>query len=126
MENNKISRLISELFKEINSKEDLNYFSNILANSLDKFNKKFRIEPYTEISASALNIISNDEFKKTKYIVSSAEDEYLAILNDLHAILLNCAEFSNSQKLDFCTNQRYFMKKYLKELLIKLNRIDST
>ncbi|MFW9818534.1 MAG: hypothetical protein ACFFE5_02895 [Candidatus Thorarchaeota archaeon] len=124
MKNNKLTNLVSELFKEINSKEDLNYFSNALASSLDKYNKRFRIGNYTEKNASpSSNIISNDEFKKTNYILSNVEDEYLAILNDLHAILLSCSEFSNSQKLDFCTNQRYFMKKYLKELLIRLKII---
>jgi hypothetical protein len=111
------------LFKEINSNEDLNYFSNIFAKSLDEYKKRLQLQTYDEINTSLLNIISNDEFKKVESIVPSAEDEYLAILNDLHAILLNCSEFSSSQKIDFCTNQRYFIKKYLKELLIKLNLI---
>jgi hypothetical protein len=121
LENNKISKLLSELFKEITSKEDLNYFSNVLVSSLEEYNRRLHIESYTKIDTSPLNTIDIDEFKKTKYIVPSEEDEYLAILNDLHAILLNCSEFSNTQKLDFCTNQRYFMKKYLKEIIIKLN-----
>jgi len=119
--NNKISKLVSELFNEINSKEDLNYFSNILSTSLSEYNKRFQVENYAEITASSFNKIGNNEFIKTKYISPSTEDEYLSILNDLHAILLSCSEFSNSQKLEFCNNQRYFMKKYLKELLIKLN-----
>ncbi|MFX1365880.1 MAG: hypothetical protein ACFFCE_17355 [Promethearchaeota archaeon] len=43
-------------------------------------------------------------------------DENLTILQKLHAILLNCSNLSKKQKLEFCENERYFMKLYLKKL----------
>ena len=52
---------------------------------------------------------------------SNSETEYLSISNDIHSILSNCPELDNSQKLEYCTSQRYFMKMYLKEMVVKLN-----
>lgn len=94
-----------------------------MATSLDKYKKKFHIESFTENNENFLSKITNNEFNNLQNFETSPEDEYLSISNDLHAILSNCSEFSNSQKLNFCSNQRYFMKLYLKQLLTKLNLI---
>jgi hypothetical protein len=47
-------------------------------------------------------------------------DENLISLKKIHAILLNCINLNEKEKLDFCNSERYFMKLYLKELKDKL------
>ncbi|MFX1279866.1 MAG: hypothetical protein ACFFA3_10650 [Promethearchaeota archaeon] len=47
-------------------------------------------------------------------------DENLSTLHKIHAILLNCINLSEKQKLEFAASQRYFMKLYLKKLREKL------
>lgn len=123
MDNNIISNLVSELFKHINSKESFNYISHLLVNSLGDYKKKLQIENYKENKKSSLSEILHDEFQNSQYMITSPEDDYLAISNDIHAILSNCSELNNIQKLEFCTNQRYFMKLFLKNLLKKLNYV---
>ncbi len=115
--------MVSELFKDINSKEGFEYLSNLLVDSLGEYKKKFQFEKITETKEFSLSKISNNEFQNPQYVATNPEDDYLAILNDIHTILSNSSEFSNFQRLDFCNNQRYFMKLYLKELLLKLNKI---
>ena len=44
---------------------------------------------------------------------------YGKIVN-IHFFLSNNKELSNSQKLDYCTIERYFMKLYLKEMMKKM------
>ena len=85
------------------------------------YKKKFPIESSIENKESSLIKVKNDEIKNSHFILNDPKDEYLAISNDIHSILSNCSELTNTQKLDFCTNQRYFMKLYLKEVVIKLN-----
>ncbi|MFX1379191.1 MAG: hypothetical protein ACFFA4_08850 [Promethearchaeota archaeon] len=123
IDNGNISKLVSELFKNINSKDSFSYISNLLVTSRREYKKKFHLENLIENAEQSLSKISKKEFQISQYILTNPEDEYLAISNDIHAILSNCTEFSNSEKLDFCNNQRYFMKLYLKELLIKLHKI---
>ncbi|MFX0004406.1 MAG: hypothetical protein ACFE9C_14415 [Candidatus Hodarchaeota archaeon] len=95
----------------------------MLVTSLGEYKKKFQIESFTEDKEHSLRELSITEFRNLQNVETSPEDEYLSISNDIHAILLNCSELTNSQKLDFCNNQRYFMKLYLKQLVIKINRV---
>lgn len=53
---------------------------------------------------------------------TKAEEEYLSISTDIHSILSSYPDLTNNQKLDYCNSQRYFMKLYLKEVLIKLHK----
>ena len=48
------------------------------------------------------------------------KNEDLSTLHKIHAILLNCINLNERQKLEFCSSQRYFMKLYLKKLRDKL------
>lgn len=89
--------------------------------SLSEYKKKFPIESYVENKESSFSKINNNEIKSSQYVLDGSKDEYLAISSDIHSILSNCSELTNTQKLDFCNNQRYFMKLFLKELLIKIN-----
>ncbi|MHA2289848.1 MAG: hypothetical protein ACXABG_13770 [Promethearchaeota archaeon] len=52
----------------------------------------------------------------------TAKNEYLVMINDVHALLENCNDLSNSQKLEYCTSERHFMKQYLKHALIKIHK----
>jgi hypothetical protein len=44
---------------------------------------------------------------------------YGKIVN-VHSYLLNNDELTNTQKLDYCNMERYFMKAYLKEMMKKI------
>jgi hypothetical protein len=54
--------------------------------------------------------------------LTKAEKEYLSISVDIHSILSNYPDLSSDQKLDYCNSQRYFMKLYLKEVIVKINK----
>jgi len=59
--------------------------------------------------------VPNPSFPLLEY-----KDEDLSTLHKIHAILLNCINLNERQKLEFCSSQRYFMKLYLKKLRDKL------
>jgi hypothetical protein len=42
---------------------------------------------------------------------------------DIHVILKNCEDLSNSEKLNYCNSERHYMKQYLKHAMIKVNCI---
>jgi len=44
------------------------------------------------------------------------------MINDVHALLENCNDLSNTQKLEYCNSERHFMKQYLRQALIKVNK----
>ncbi|MHA2039314.1 MAG: hypothetical protein ACW972_00205 [Promethearchaeota archaeon] len=64
----------------------------------------------------------NQPFSFSKANLTKAEEEYLSISVDIHSILSNYPELTSDQKLDYCNSQRYFMKLYLKEVLVKINQ----
>ena len=116
-----ITELVSELFNHINSQESFSYISKLLISSLSEYKNNLSIENYTEQKEFSIEKIHKNKIKTLDNDLSDSKNEYLAISNDIHSILSNCPELNNIQKLDFCNNQRYFMKLYLKELVIKLN-----
>jgi hypothetical protein len=68
---------------------------------------------------------SNQEDIKNKESAPSTSveeicDENLVTLKKIHAILLNCLNLNEKEKLEFCNSERYFMKLYLKKLNDKL------
>ncbi|MFW9826030.1 MAG: hypothetical protein ACFFEY_00220 [Candidatus Thorarchaeota archaeon] len=106
----------------MDSIESFDCISKLLFDSLGDYRKRFFSKNCKVKEEYSLKDLNNDEFNKLQYVSTNSEDEYLAISNDIHSILSNCSEFSTNQKIEFCNNQRYFMKLYLRELLIKLNR----
>ncbi|MHA1931635.1 MAG: hypothetical protein ACW96X_03790 [Promethearchaeota archaeon] len=64
----------------------------------------------------------NQPFSFSKKNLLKAEEEYLSISVDIHSILSNYPDLTSDQKLDYCNSQRYFMKLYLKEVLVKVNK----
>jgi len=68
---------------------------------------------------------SNQESVKIKKLPQSTKveeicDENLITLKKIHAILLNCLNLNEKEKIEFCNSERYFMKLYLKKLNDKL------
>jgi adenine-specific DNA methylase len=47
---------------------------------------------------------------------------YLELLKKNRSIFLNYKDLTNKQKIDFYTLERYLMKLYLKEVLLKLTK----
>lgn len=121
LDNNTISNLVSELFNHITSKETFKYISDLLITSLSDYKKRFSLDRETENVESPFNKINKSESSNSRYGFNSSNNEYLSISNNIHTILSNCQDLTNGQKLDFCNNQRYFMKLYLKEIIIKIN-----
>jgi hypothetical protein len=117
-----ITELISDLFNHINSKETFNYVSDLLISSLNEYKKKYPVKGFDESNEFSFNSINYEEICRLQFGLNDSKTEYLAISNDIHSILSNCPDLSNSQKLDFCDNQRYFMKLYLKKVLIQINQ----
>jgi hypothetical protein len=122
LDNKVISDLVSELFNHVNSKETFNHISELLITSLSEYKKKFSSDTETEDNDYTLKKINRSEYINTEYNFNNSTSEYLSISNDIHSILSNCPDLTNTQKLDFCNNQRYFMKLYLKATLTKLNK----
>ncbi len=122
LKNNVISYLISELFSNIDSKELFNQISNLLISSLNKFKKHFPYEHTAEINLNNPELIEDNENLKSKIKDINYKNEYLDISNDIQAILSNCSDLTHNQKLDFCNNQRHFMKLYLKEVILEMSK----
>ena len=77
-------------------------------------NGKFSSE---KLSSQEGSLIKNlPQSKKVEEIC----DENLITLKKIHAILLNCLNLNEKEKLEFCNSERYFMKLYLKQLSDKL------
>jgi len=120
--NSVISNLVTELFNNIKSKEEFKYISDLLITSLHEYKKRFPIDIETENIENSFIEFNKSESNNSRYNFNDSYDEYLSISNDIHTILSICQDLTNTQKLDFCNNQRYFMKLYLKELLLKINK----
>ncbi|MFX1478176.1 MAG: hypothetical protein ACFFCI_08585 [Promethearchaeota archaeon] len=115
-----ISDLVSELFNNIDSKESFDYISNLLLNSLNSYKDTFSSE-YNSIAPEITTKETVD--KRINYSfsnISGGKADYLTISKDIQSILSNCPDLTTSQKLDYCNNQRYFMKMYLRNIVIKL------
>ena len=120
---NVISDLVLELFDNIDSKESFNFISNLLISTLIEYKNNLFIENINEYNEKSPNETHNNSISASHYDLNKSKNEYLAISNDIHLILSNCQDLTNSQKLDFCANQRYFMKLYLKKTLNQINQV---
>lgn len=77
-------------------------------------NNKFSTEKPSDQESIRIEKLSKS--KKVEEIC----DENLITLKKVHAILLNCLNLNEKEKLEFCNSERYFMKLYLKKLNDKL------
>lgn len=64
---------------------------------------------------------SKSSIKKIIKRCDKAKNEYFDIISDLHALLRDCDNLTNAQKLEYCESERNFMKLYLKNALVKTN-----
>jgi hypothetical protein len=95
------------------------YFPSINQNVISEhFSEIFKPGDATELVFES----KTHPFSFSKLNLNKAEKEYLSISTDIHSILSNYPNLPNDQKLDYCNSQRYFMKLYLKEVLIKINK----
>ncbi|MFX0011112.1 MAG: hypothetical protein ACFE9R_12405 [Candidatus Hermodarchaeota archaeon] len=92
--------------------------------SSGEVSKRFVGEIFHGITPESALETKDDDFLN---LIVLNEIESITILNPsyqkavkIHQILHNNKELSNEQKLEFCTLGRYFMKKYLKEIVRKL------
>ena len=95
----------------------------MLLSSLKNYKKNYPVNIYSENKANFKENSAN-EIDTLASRFNDDKNEYLAISNDIHSILSNCLELTNNQKLDFCDSQRYYMKLYLKEVLIQINKVN--
>jgi len=77
-------------------------------------NDKFSSEEQSKQKDVTIGILT----QSTK--VEEICDENLITLKKIHAILLNCVNLNEKEKMEFCNSERYFMKLYLKKLNDKL------
>jgi len=72
---------------------------------------------------SVLDLPAHEKSYKFKLNVSYLDHKltkcYGKIVN-VHSFLLNNEELTNTQKLDYCSIERHFMKVYMKEMMKKI------
>jgi sugar-specific transcriptional regulator TrmB len=105
--------LISKGF--VNNSETENHLAQ--ANSIkdSPLLKKYEIQIENSSNKHRLNqnlIIQNCD---------AAKNEYLTMMNDVHMLLENCENLTNNQKLEYCQSERYYMRLYLEQVLLKYN-----
>ena len=84
----------------------------------------YSIEILNKIDESSVAVLPIIEKKYKITLNESCVDHKLTkcygkIVN-VHSYLLNNEELTNTQKLDYCSMERYFMKAYLKEMMKKV------
>ncbi|MFX0186241.1 MAG: hypothetical protein ACFE8A_00745 [Candidatus Hodarchaeota archaeon] len=80
-------------------------------------------ENYPAILESNTTLKLSSSFIKKDFIDQGLRNEkktYLELLKKNRSIFLNYKDLTNKQKIDFCSLERYLMKLYLKEVLLKL------
>ena len=88
--------------------------------SIDLISKKEKIDTeFDQYLCRSENLSQNGKFDRNQPLDNTLFDLFQKIL-DIHAFLLfNYTELSTDSKLEYCNLERYFMKKYLKEIIKK-------
>ena len=60
------------------------------------------------------------EFELNKHCLDNKLTKCYGKIVNVHSLLLNNEELTNTQKLNYCSIERYFMKAYLKEMMKKV------
>ncbi|MHA2181916.1 MAG: hypothetical protein ACXAAH_10870 [Promethearchaeota archaeon] len=82
-------------------------------------NDKSKKSSIKKVSSSQVSEGSNPQ-NHLEEELDEVIDENLVTLKKVHSILLNCANLTKKQKLEFAESERFFMKLHLKKLLDKL------
>jgi len=61
-------------------------------------------------------ILPNGFFKQH---LGKGKNEYITLLEKIRNHLTNCPDLTTKQKIDYCSIERYLMKKYLKKIIVK-------
>ncbi len=62
----------------------------------------------------------NNKFKLNESCLDHKLTKYYGKIVNVHSFLLNNEELTNTQKLDYCSIERHFMKVYMKEMIKKV------
>ena len=74
-----------------------------------------------DISVSILPVLEKKHnFTLSESCVDHKLTKCYGKIVNVHSFLLNNEELTNTQKLDYCSMERYFMKAYLKEMMKKV------
>ncbi len=106
--------LISKGF--INNKEVENTFETINPNE-----NSFHLSN-DKINASKTFFVIRNPVDLLVQECDVAKKEYLTMVEDIHAIISNREDLSNSEKINYCNSERHYMKQYLKHTMIKISR----
>ena len=92
--------------------------------SSGKIDVNYSIKVFNKTDYASVPVLSVNENKLEFELNKSCFDQkltkcYSKIVN-VHSFLLNNEELTNTQKLDYCSMERYFMKAYLKEMMKKV------
>jgi hypothetical protein len=60
------------------------------------------------------------EFELNKHCLDKKLTKCYGKIVNVHSFLLNNEELTNTQKLDYCSIERYFIKLYLREMMKKV------
>ncbi len=107
--------------KQKDSNDNFYAISDLIISSLIAYENKYPIEINHNFNETFSNKNYSQESNSLERKSHDPKDEYLIISHDIHSILSNCSNLTNNQKLEFCNSQRYFMKLFLKDMLIKIN-----
>ena len=79
------------------------------------------LENFGDISVSFLPVLEkNYKFTLNENYLDHKLTKFYGKIVNVHSFLLNNEELTNTQKLDYCSMERYFMKLYLKEMMKKV------
>jgi len=65
---------------------------------------------------SSYGNVPNGFFKQH---LGKGKAQYITLLGKIRSFLINCPDLTPKQKIDYCSLERYLMKKYLKKIIVK-------
>ena len=75
----------------------------------------------SEISALTLPVVEKKNILSLDLgLLDSKLTKFYGKIVNVHSFLLNNENLTNTQKLDYCSIERHFMKAYLKEMMKKV------
>ncbi|MFW9826576.1 MAG: hypothetical protein ACFFEY_03040 [Candidatus Thorarchaeota archaeon] len=100
------------------------YFENIenhlIFNEVDLFYEKALLKSHFSESNPNREEKQKEHKINIKYNNDIFVDYNFDMIQKIHFILLDSQDLTSKQKYDFCSNQRFFMKSYLKEIISRI------
>ncbi|UCC19301.1 MAG: hypothetical protein JSV62_14540 [Promethearchaeota archaeon] len=105
-------------------KIEQNYFKNIendsIFNEFNIFTDNFIQKSHFSESKSCEENVCKDFDFQTKQHLNGDMDDHLNIIQKIDFILKNSHDLTQKQKEEYCINQRFYMKLYLKRISNKI------